>query len=668
MFSSWPTNKAERHDQKNSTLSLPESLTLGSIVPSLLLFFWAFRLWSDVFISPTWTILVILISLLLAFIGPAWLAHHAPRLWLISVGIVLTANIALWTVLSLLHNPAYGTDELAYDQYAASLWIHGINPYMHSLYPALQEFLVPPIFHTYTLTGKTVSQLSYPAGAFWPYVPFLLLGWHTQIGVYVDVAAWIGMAAVLFLLLPNPWRWVSLWVLSASLWDKYALGGVTDSLFLLPLVLALWRWDRYGNPDEHTWARWIGPIAFGIAMSVKQTPWFLAPFLVIALIWEDPTHWRLAVRYTVTTAATFFLINLPFLWSHPHAWLHGILLPLTAHTVPEGQGMIMTVLDLSWTNGLLTPWTHAGLWMVLSLLGLWAFAYPQLKSRLWWAIPLVFLWPTRSFSSYLLDLWPALFIASVTATAWPHVIKKNLWPLIAVTVAGLIACLIPTELSAAPLTLSVVHLQSTGQFSTFDNITLKVRNNTDHPIHPAWTLDEQGVLTTFWHPLNTDRISAHHTQFITLQAPNVSSMPSLTTPFIVDAFISHPEQLVHSRLIQPTPLQTILTPLAINHPVTHPVTLTVQVQSAFGKAQQQPNIPISLTQVTYAQQGVLPGTSAINGAAPGAQPIIVHTNRQGRATFRIRPPKSPITIYYQTSIITGSYPTSYSNIVLIHWR
>ena len=38
--------------------------------------------------------------------------------------------------------PGYGTDELAFDQYAAQLFAHFHNPYQHSMAPSLAMFHV----------------------------------------------------------------------------------------------------------------------------------------------------------------------------------------------------------------------------------------------------------------------------------------------------------------------------------------------------------------------------------------------------------------------------------------------------------------------------------------------------------------------------------------------
>ena len=66
---------------------------------------------------------------------------------------------------------------------------------------------------------------------------------------------------------------------SVGIYVSYAVGGITDVLFMPLLVGAAYRWDRFGE-SRITYA---GPVLLGLAMAVKQTPWLLLPFLVCAL-------------------------------------------------------------------------------------------------------------------------------------------------------------------------------------------------------------------------------------------------------------------------------------------------------------------------------------------------------------------------------------------------
>ncbi len=63
----------------------------------------------------------------------------------------------------------------------------------------------------------------------------------------------------------------------ATTYTDYLLGGVTDSLYLPFVLLAVWRWDRYRDPDERGTARWAGPLALGAAMAVGSVMAIVRP-------------------------------------------------------------------------------------------------------------------------------------------------------------------------------------------------------------------------------------------------------------------------------------------------------------------------------------------------------------------------------------------------------
>ena len=44
--------------------------------------------------------------------------------------VAVLAALALWSYFQVFTAPDYGTDEIAFDQYAAQLALHGINPYL----------------------------------------------------------------------------------------------------------------------------------------------------------------------------------------------------------------------------------------------------------------------------------------------------------------------------------------------------------------------------------------------------------------------------------------------------------------------------------------------------------------------------------------------------------
>ena len=148
-----------------------------------------------------WGLLTIFLSWLPAS-SALWVGRSRGVFAWLTALMVVGALIA-WGYVQVRYAPGYGTDELAFDQYAGGLAQHGLDPYLHSMAPSFSLFHVSPDGYTYSLTGAPVTQLSYPALAFLVYVPFLALGWSAQLAVVLNVVAWGVTILLMFALLPR---------------------------------------------------------------------------------------------------------------------------------------------------------------------------------------------------------------------------------------------------------------------------------------------------------------------------------------------------------------------------------------------------------------------------------------------------------------------------------
>ena len=72
---------------------------------------------------------------------------------------------------------------------------------------------------------------------------------------------------------------------SLDLYIGYAVGGITDFLFVPMLVGAAVGWDRFASTRGP--AAWRGPVLMGLAMAIKQTPWLIVPFVVVGIVAES---------------------------------------------------------------------------------------------------------------------------------------------------------------------------------------------------------------------------------------------------------------------------------------------------------------------------------------------------------------------------------------------
>lgn len=654
--------------------------TVAGIVSLL----WGLRLWGYGTLVPAVVIPGLVLSAWGLFLmSAAWMprALQGKRgrvIFVVTVGLTVLA-LVLWSYTQVFTVPAYGTDEMAFDQYAAQLVLHGVDPFLRSMGPSFAKFQVSPNGYTFQLNGTPVTALSYPALSFLLYIPFLALGWSTQLAVALNVAAWAISVILLAIYLPANQRPLATAVASLSIYISYAVGGVTDALYVPFLIVAAVGWDRYGRAQG--WAAWVGPLAFGCAMDIKQTAWVLLPFLLMGLIGESHRQglrgWdrlRSAVRYTVMTAIAFFIPNIPFLVKAPLAWVRGVITPMLAPTVPSGQGWITAEMFLH-TGGSLSAVTALSVVALVALGIIYAATYPRLKGWTFFAPSLILFWATRSFGSYLVMLVPAAWVAWATTShsALPRRLARKGRVLVVSSLGAVAAALAVAMADPSPLTVRIAGVHTTGQLATVDAVTVVVRNASDRPLRPAFTADNGGTLTAFWNRLSGPSTIAPHSQATeTLAAPNFYAQPPLTGGFQIVAFTSTPKTISHSTAYLPTTWHLAMNPDAVNRPVLvhHPVTLHVRILNRFDHPVFARGVPVYLGQIIYAQSGLQYGQAQINRGYPGETPVSALTNARGIATFVIRStaaPRSPI--YFEANLVNDTYfyPYGYSQIVPVRF-
>jgi uncharacterized membrane protein len=594
-----------------------------------------------------------------------------------TVGLTLVAFI-VWSYTQVVAAPGYGTDEIAFDQYAAQLLLHGINPYVHSMARAFSLFHVSPNGYTFHLTGQPVTSLSYPALSFLAYVPFLALGWSTQLAVWVNVAAWALGIALTFALLPRDVRALALVLGSLGIYINYAVGGVTDALFVPLLIGGVYRWDRFAT-TRGPWA-WRGPVLVGLAMAVKQTPWLVLPFLAagVALEARALAGWRSAARttgrYLAIAAGGFLLPNLVFIAANPRAWLAGVLTPIASHAVPAGQGLVGLSLFLGIGGGSLATYTLTLIVVFCALWGVYVATYPMLRG---WAVlcpALVLFFSARSFGSYLVTLVPVAAVAAFTLSpsACGGVWRRWRWVLLAGT-GAVIASVASIFLIAPPLNLTITTVRTTGQLATVVEVGVRVTNHSGASIHPAFSVESGGTISAFWlRQKGPKTLPAGESADYRLLAPNFFAQPPITGDFQVVAFTSTPGTVSVSRPYLATSLHLSLDPDAINQRQTvgSPITVRVRLLDRLNRPVERSGVPVYMGQVTYTQQGLLLSQAIINNSQPGQTPVTGFTNKDGVATFVIEGTRASANpVYFEANLVNGTqfFPYGYSEILPIRF-
>ena len=450
----------------------------------------------------------------------------------------------------------YNTDAAAFDQVATRVLAHGSDPYVTSMASAARLLHVPSDFWTYTVTGTFVDHVSYPAGSFLVDLPAYLLGFHHETVDWVDLYAWIVTGVLVFFLLPTTLRWLGvLLLLTPAFVGTFGSGG-TDAAFLPFLVLAVWRWDRFGYGRAAGWARWIGPVALGLACSIKQTPWFCLPFLVVG-VWIEARRdgrrpGRVVLRYLAIVGSVFAAVNLPFILWGPAAWARGTLLPFRTPLIPDGQGLVALALHGVARGVSLPLLTVAGAVVLLTALLAFVVWYPAMK-RIWMLVlPVVFFVAPRSLSTYLLDLVPAALVAAVSvgpARRTDHRPAGRAGVLLRPTVcASALASLVLTALAfvSPPLRIGVQSVATSGRASSLKAVTVVVHNDTDHSVIPHFMVDIADTHPAgFWYPAHhrTFAVGPHGTSRVTLYPASYTGSPLHGSHWLVEAYTSSPEAL-----------------------------------------------------------------------------------------------------------------------------
>ena len=314
---------------------------------------------------------------------------------------------ASWYVITQVEFPhSYQTDALAFVHYAAILSSKGMNPYTQDLQSALSMFSVNPQFITLTPTGDLVSTLNYPALQFLVMLPAVWVG--LQDARWVILVFEVAAILVVYFWAPREIRLLVLLPIFAGsdLAISFGAGAIADFLWVLPLVFMVVFLDR----------PWLAGIMYGLASAIKQTPWLLAPFLLIWLLRSGgniSTQDRLkrAGVFVAFALGAFLLPNIGFMWNDFGAWYAGVVTPAFGNLVVLGQGLSLITL----AGGVPLPpafYLTATLAIAVTLLVNYLAYFEKLRYAIW-AFPAIILWFSyRGLQNYFI-FWTPLLVMSV---------------------------------------------------------------------------------------------------------------------------------------------------------------------------------------------------------------------------------------------------------------
>lgn len=656
----------------------------------------AFATWSGIIMVPLTgfaSVMVTAGSLALLVCAAATGTERGLRRVEVALLVLGVVTLASWTASVIAANPAYGTDEAAFEQYAAHLLVHGLDPYRHTLLPALREFRVPIQYATYTTSGGVVGGLGYPALPVLLVVPFAwLTGGVQAVPVLNAVALGAGMV-VAFLVLPRRYRALAVVaVVGLPILFGYAVSGVNVILAVPFLVVVAWRFTETGAGGRLGRRGVLQALCLGLAISTQQMAWFFFPFVVVA-VWTARRGElgrrgaaSVSVRYTGIAVATFLAVNAWFILSGPGAWLRGVLEPLVQHAIPYGQGLVDLPVFAGIGGGDIGLFTCGAIAVLLGLLLCLHLFFRSLWRCTFLMPSLALFFPTRSLAEYwmtMITVWlvslfaspPGATLHTVGGVPGTRAPSGPRWGRVLVAAAGFVpslGLLGVAASSAAPLSLAVSSIRTNGQYGRVWELTVKVTNRSARPLRPHFATNSIGQMTPFWHVLQGPPFLAPRARATyRLAAPNVGAMPGITEPFQLDAVTDSPETISVTHDIVTEPYTAWIYQSDVNR-VLHSgdaVPLTVELRNPFGGPVDRKGVVVALGQIIYTQTSLLPGEARIDGRPPGQSPVEARTDAHGRATFVVRdlsPQGQPI--YFQAWVVArAGYPFGYSETVDVLW-
>jgi len=224
------------------------------------------------------------------------------------------AVFGLYLAAQLVRTPSPVMDVWSISMEATQALLHGQNPYAR----------------TYSDVYAAAGVPGYGYASLYIYLPGLLLHYAPAVALGLDVR-WVSLAAMTAGLLvfgllvrarrdeaPDAWQATVPVVACLLFWFH---GGQAflleqawpESLILLYLCLAAWLWD--GAPVA-------AAVALALGLTLKQTTWFCAPFLLALAATQR--RWRMAAGVAIGVA----LVVAPFFLWDPAAFFHNVVVDL----------------------------------------------------------------------------------------------------------------------------------------------------------------------------------------------------------------------------------------------------------------------------------------------------------------------------------------------------
>ncbi|MGP6207221.1 hypothetical protein ACNF42_04210 [Cuniculiplasma sp. SKW3] len=222
------------------------------------------------------------------------------------------------------------TDELAIEMLSAKALLLGHNPYgiIFSIH-ALKSLGVPSSFFTPTMTGGYVTSLQYPSLSFLIMIPFVIFSIKPEVLLLLFSIFLLSIVPLSFI--KNDMDYAAPLATAIAIFNinfiLFSFDGITDVIWATFMGISILFINK----------KYLPGIFYGIALSFKQIPLIIFPFLFIYIF--KTYGLKRAILFLLITLGTFLVFNLPFIIINPSAYLRGVVGPEFSPLLGIGFGI-----------------------------------------------------------------------------------------------------------------------------------------------------------------------------------------------------------------------------------------------------------------------------------------------------------------------------------------
>ncbi|HUA12296.1 MAG TPA: hypothetical protein VMA83_09850 [Solirubrobacteraceae bacterium] len=660
------------------------------------LFAATFATWGTSILLPvTGLIAVAAFATILVVIVVALAATRSRTLYRVDFVLLITGVVLLcsWGASLRRVRPAYGTDEAAFTQAAANLILHGHSPYGVDLGYALSQYRVPTAFWTLLLNGHVVTSFGYPPAAAVFVALYAGLFGSTQAVMIVDLIALVVTTLMMFFMLPRRWRALAvLATVGLPVLEGFATSGNVSVVMVMFMVVCAYKWTEIGSHERLRRRDWLSAVCLGLAAACSPLSWFSIPFLLTGVYILRAADFgprraaRVLARYGGAAAATFLVINLPFIVTGPGSWFSSVTAPLTQGAIPYGQGFVSLILFFHVGGGDLHVLALAAAAAYLGILAVFALNFRTLARACFVLAVIPLFFAARSLSEYFTVMIP-VWIVSVTTISPESLraVREHRWSGTAARRASYVLPLAPAAVllivalaTPSPLTLTVQEIKSAARRTSLWQIKVLVHNNSGDSLSPHFVTNSSGLASNYWRQVaGPAALAPDATAQYTLDAPNIGSQASGNQPVRLIAMTDSPATFSSSGAVTAYHYALELEPKYVIRVLApgESVHLTAALSTVTGNPIAKAGVTIGLAQTAYKESSATPPTAEINGHPEGESPVYATTNARGVAHFVVKddnPPPNGGPVQFQAFIQhrVGAERSrySFSEHVTVFWR